>query len=88
LNINNCKANLKKWVIYFRKALSKDHLSCVNDYQKVHNSLRVLGIKNWEKEGSEIIALLKDQEVDVVSYKYISIITNILLDILILFCFL
>jgi hypothetical protein len=68
---NNCKANLKKWVIEFPKYLSKDHLSCVNDYQKVHNSLRVLGIRGWEKRGTEIIDLLKDQGVDVVKYKYI-----------------
>jgi hypothetical protein len=68
---NNCEANLKKWAINFPQELGKDHLFYVNNYQKVHNSLKVLGIENLAAfgrtdEGSEIIALLKDQGVDVV----------------------
>ena len=66
---NNCKVNLKKWVIEFPKYLSKDYLIYVNNYQKVHNSLKVLGIEaEFDREDgvSEIIALLKVQGVDVV----------------------
>ena len=71
---NKCKANLKKWIIVIDdKPLRKDYLIYVNDFQKVHHSLKVLGIKqrnemgSWTNEELEIIDLLKNQGVDIVS---------------------
>jgi hypothetical protein len=72
----NCKANLKKWIIYIdtRPSLRKDYLLHVNNYQKIHNSLKILGINkfynrdfDWTNEELEVIGYLKDQGVDIVS---------------------
>ncbi|CAB4393469.1 unnamed protein product [Rhizophagus irregularis] len=69
----NCKANLKKWIVIPNdNSLRKDYLSCVNNYQKVHNSLKVLGINKlltfgWTNEEIEIVDLLKNQGVEVVA---------------------
>src|SRR6185437_2899420 len=72
---NNCKANLKKWNMMLNKnPFRRDYLSCVNNYQRVHNSLKVLGIANidytygfhWTIEESEIVDSLKNQDVDIV----------------------
>src|SRR5207248_5863667 len=43
---DNCKANLKKWLIMNVKSLIgvTNYLNCVYNYQKVHNSLKVLGV--------------------------------------------
>jgi hypothetical protein len=64
---DNCKANLKKWRIGF---YSKDLLLYVNNYQKVHNSLKVLGIdytmSDLANEELEIVDSLKNQGVDIV----------------------
>jgi len=66
--IDNCKANLKKWRIGF---YSKDLLLYVNNYQKVHNSLKVLGLYGlneiiWSSNELEIVDSLKNQGVDIV----------------------
>ena len=65
---DNCKANLKKWRIGL---YSKDFLLYVNNYQKVHNSLKVLGLYklneiDWSNNELEIIDSLKNQGVDIV----------------------
>jgi hypothetical protein len=67
---NNCKANLKKWKFY--STLTKDHLLYVNNYQKVHNSLKVLGFKyaesRWTNDELEIIDSLKNQGINIVTF--------------------
>ena len=72
---SKCKANLKKWAICIDSnpvflSLRKDYLVCVNNYQKVHNSLKMFGINkhrsNWTSEELEIINSLKNQGVDIV----------------------
>ncbi|CAB4437749.1 unnamed protein product [Rhizophagus irregularis] len=69
---NNSKVNLKKWIIPYDESLRKDYLICVNNYQKIHNSLKVLGIDEsedgfcWNDEELEIIDSLKSQGIDVV----------------------
>ena len=45
---------------------------CVNNFKKIHNSLRVLGIDQYEIDGwtdeeLEIIDSLKNQGIDIVS---------------------
>ncbi len=76
--IDNCKADLKKLIIYINpyrnyKNSRNDYLIHVSNYQKVHNSLNLLGItgNNTEitKKESEIIDLLKNQDVGVEFYK-------------------
>ncbi|GBC06122.1 hypothetical protein RclHR1_06630011 [Rhizophagus clarus] len=71
---NNCKANLKKWIIYIEgeEDLRKDYLTYVNNYQKVHNSLKILGINkgymcefDWTNDELEIINSLKDQSINI-----------------------
>ena len=75
---NNCKADLKKLIIYINpyrnyKNSRNDYLIHVSNYQKVHNSLKLLGItgNNTEitKKESEIIDLSKNQGVGVEFYK-------------------
>jgi len=67
---NNCKANLNKLGV-FRVANNsyREYLRCVDDFQKVHNSLKVFGIgaNNWIYEELEIICSLKNQGVNIVS---------------------
>jgi hypothetical protein len=78
--INNCKVDLKKWIIPFtyNEPQRKDYLTCVDDYQKVHNSLEVLGMEenedefDWNNEELEIVGSLKRQRVDIVPSKQIS----------------
>ena len=69
----NCKANLKKWFIHLdNDYLRKDYLICVDNYQKVHNSLRMLGIDEdciWTNEELEVIDSLKIQGVELESGK-------------------
>ncbi|CAB4473968.1 unnamed protein product [Rhizophagus irregularis] len=70
----NCRANLKKWIIYIEgeEDLRKDYLKYVNNYQKVHNSLKILGINkgymcefDWTNDELEIINSLKDQSINI-----------------------
>jgi len=71
---NNCKANLRKWnIVLFIDHFRKDYLKHVNDYQKVHNSLKELGIDDycfggfhWTIGELEIIDSLKNQNVNTV----------------------
>ncbi|RIA87936.1 hypothetical protein C1645_827093 [Glomus cerebriforme] len=80
---NNCKANLKKWIITIsnisNNSLRKNYLICVNNFQRVHKSLKVLGIKeywNWldcTNEEREIIDSLKNQGIDVISCDELSL---------------
>ncbi|RIA85473.1 hypothetical protein C1645_741545 [Glomus cerebriforme] len=70
----NCKANLKNWIIprdisYFDNN-TKGFLECVSNYQKVHNSLKKLGVRDREIDKEElkiIINYLMNQGVNVVS---------------------
>jgi hypothetical protein len=71
---NNCRANLKKWIIYIEgeEDLRKDYLTYVNNYQKVHNSLKILGINkgymcefDWTNDELEIIDSLKNQSINI-----------------------
>ena len=66
----NCKANLKKLLISISKYNSwKDYLTCVNNYQKIHNSLKVFGVDNifeFNYEELKVVDSLKNQSVDVV----------------------
>ncbi|CAG8437896.1 11553_t:CDS:2 [Rhizophagus irregularis] len=66
--IINCKANFKKWIIYIDNNNRKDYLLHVNNYQKIHNSLKILGINkfynrdfDWTNDELEVIGYLKDQ---------------------------
>ncbi|CAB4402943.1 unnamed protein product [Rhizophagus irregularis] len=70
--INNCKANLKKWIITLDNSTSsKDYLLYVNKFQKAHNSLKAFGIKkfgyNLMNEEIEIVDILKSQGIDLVA---------------------
>ncbi|EXX50221.1 uncharacterized protein OCT59_016507 [Rhizophagus irregularis] len=72
--IINCKANFKKWIIYIDNNNRKDYLLHVNNYQKIHNSLKILGINkfynrdfDWTNDELEVIGYLKDQGVDIIS---------------------
>ncbi|GBC06259.1 hypothetical protein RclHR1_06710009 [Rhizophagus clarus] len=66
---SNCKANLKKLSInlHDNNPLRKDFLKCIDNYQKVHNSLKVLEIKqyefHWSNEEREIVKSLENQGV-------------------------
>ncbi|RIA84916.1 hypothetical protein C1645_831577 [Glomus cerebriforme] len=70
--VNNCKANLKKWMIpkdiTIFKSNIKGFLACVNNYQKVHNSLKVLGVckKEFDDDAMEITTSLMSQGVNIV----------------------
>ncbi|GBC16600.2 uncharacterized protein OCT59_026624 [Rhizophagus irregularis] len=69
---NYCKANLKKWIITLdNNSLSKEYLLYVNNFQKVHNSLKEFGINkyryNWTDEELEIVDMLKNQGINVVT---------------------
>jgi hypothetical protein len=77
--INNCKVDLKKWIIPNDESLRrKDYLICVNNYQKIHNSLKILGIDEseegfcWDDEELEIIVSLKNQGIDIVPSNQLS----------------
>ena len=64
---NNCRANLKSFIIPNNKSLREGYLICLNNYQKVHNSLRILGIDEdciWTNEELEIIDSLRNQGVE------------------------
>jgi hypothetical protein len=80
---NNCKANLKKWIIIPNdNSLRKDYLSCVDNYQRVHNSLKVLGINklltfDWTDEEIEVVDSLKNQGVDVVPSEELKILFDL-----------
>lgn len=66
---SNCKANIEKFIIPNNKSLREGYLICLNNYQKVHNSLRVLGIEDefdLDDEESEIINSLKEQNVRII----------------------
>lgn len=69
---SNCKANIEKFIIPNNKSLREGYLICLNNYQKVHNSLRVLGIEDEfdlddeESEIIEIINSLKEQNVRII----------------------
>jgi hypothetical protein len=69
---SNCKVDLKKWIIPYNESLRKDYLTCVNNYQKVHKSLKLLGIDEnedgfcWDNDELEIIDSLKSQGIDIV----------------------
>ncbi|CAB4415829.1 unnamed protein product [Rhizophagus irregularis] len=64
---NNCKANLKKLSInlYSGNPLRKNFLKCIDNYQRVHNSLKILEFKqyeiNWSNEEREIVKSLENQ---------------------------
>ena len=68
--INNCKANFNKLVLpFYDKAIRKDYLIFVDNFQKVHKSLKVLGIGiygGWTNEELEIIHSLQNQGVNTV----------------------
>ena len=73
---NNCKANLKKWGIFFRcDPGDPDYLSSyMNNYQKVHKSLKVLGItirssSDCQTEENLDLLLLKSQGVKIISFE-------------------
>ncbi|RIA99193.1 hypothetical protein C1645_811658 [Glomus cerebriforme] len=70
---NKCKANLKKWIIYINShpsfwEIRKDYLTYVNNYQKIHNSLKIFGINvvYCTKEEMEIVDSLKSQGINIV----------------------
>ncbi|GES80954.1 hypothetical protein GLOIN_2v637630 [Rhizophagus clarus] len=69
---SNCKANIEKFIIPNNKSLREGYLICLDNYQKVHNSLKVLGIEdefdlnNEESEIIEIIDSLKEQNVRII----------------------
>jgi hypothetical protein len=68
---NNCKAKLKKLNIFFNGNLNKDYLIQVSNFQKVHNSLEVLGINidhNYETNFETEFSLLKNQGINVIFY--------------------
>ncbi|GBB86709.1 hypothetical protein RclHR1_01310005 [Rhizophagus clarus] len=70
--IDNCRANLKKWIIILDDySLSKDYLLYISQFQEVHNSLKAFGIKryeyNWTNEEKEIVDILNIQGVDIVT---------------------
>jgi hypothetical protein len=70
--IDNCKANLKKWVINLdNNSLCKDYLLHVSKFQKAHNSLKAFGIKkyenNWTYEETEIVNILKNQGISIIT---------------------
>ena len=71
---NNCKADLKKLIIYIDlyQDSRKNYLIHVSNYQKVHNSLKLFGFVGLNSgitnEESEIIDLLKNQGVGVKFY--------------------
>ena len=70
---NNCRANLKILVIR-RVSFSIPWLKCVDNFQSVHNSLKLLGIKDfevvhWTNEELDVIDSLKNRGVDIVSSK-------------------
>ncbi|GBB93534.1 hypothetical protein RclHR1_02190009 [Rhizophagus clarus] len=74
----NCKVNLKKWIFPCNESLRKDYLLCVDNYQRLHNSLKFLGIYEsedgfcWDDDELEIIDSLKGQGVDIVSSNHLS----------------
>ncbi|RIA83961.1 hypothetical protein C1645_833017 [Glomus cerebriforme] len=76
----NCKANLKNLIIpqdisYFDNN-TKGFLECVSNYQKVHNSLKKLGVRDREIGNEElkiIIKYLMNQGVNVVPETSIAI---------------
>ena len=79
---NNCKSNLINWNINIQvdDSFRANHLRCVDDFQKVHNSLNVLGITPcdpWTDKELEIICSLENQGVNVTSiyknHEYFSI---------------
>jgi hypothetical protein len=71
--INNCKSKLKRLNILIDKdnPFRKDYLIHASNFQKIHNSLKIFGIKerygsrfNWTDEEIGIINLLKNQGID------------------------
>ncbi|PKY57403.1 hypothetical protein RhiirA4_478456 [Rhizophagus irregularis] len=69
---NNCKANLKYWIITLENnSSSKEYLLQVCKFQNIHNSLKTIGIKKygdgWMKEELEIIDILKNQGINIVT---------------------
>ena len=68
--INNCKANFNKLDLPFGdETTRKDYLICVDNFQKVRKSLKVLGIRiygGWTNEELEIIHSLQNQGVNIV----------------------
>jgi hypothetical protein len=68
----NCKADLKKWIVFAYETVREDFLKCVGNFQEIHNSLEVFGITygDWTIRESEIINSLKGQGVDVVSHTH------------------
>ncbi|RIA87003.1 hypothetical protein C1645_878316 [Glomus cerebriforme] len=80
---NNCRANLKKLIITLDNfSIRKDYLIHVKNFQMIHNSLKVLGIKKyddglgltnnednfcWTCIEIGIVNLLKSQGIDIVS---------------------
>ena len=72
--INNCKANFNKLVLPFGdETTRKDYLICVDNFQKVRKSLKVLGIGiygGWTNEELEIIHSLENQGVNIVFSYY------------------
>jgi hypothetical protein len=72
--INNCKANFNKLVLPIGdETTRKDYLTCVDNFQKVRKSLKVLGIRfygGWTNEELEIIHSLENQGVNIVFSYY------------------
>ena len=72
--INNCKANFNKLVLPFGdETTRKDYLICVDNFQKVRKSLKMLGIGiygGWTNEELEIIHSLENQGVNIVFSYY------------------
>lgn len=69
---NNCRANLKYWIVTLENNTSrKEYLLHVSKFQRVHNSLKSLGIKkygdDWTNEEIEIIDILKNQGINIVT---------------------
>jgi hypothetical protein len=74
---DNCKAKLKKLYIIFdnykkKEKMKKYYLVCANNFQKVHTSLKLFGIKghyermvNLTDKEIEIINLLKNQGINI-----------------------
>ncbi|RIA83576.1 hypothetical protein C1645_860744 [Glomus cerebriforme] len=66
---NNCKANIEKFIVPNNESLRVGYLLCLNNYQKIHNSLKVLGIEDGfdlNDDELELIDSLKNQDISIV----------------------
>ena len=61
--INNCKANLKNLAVIVYRTSVEDCLKCVDNCQRIHNSLKVFGTieGGWSDIELKIVDSLKNQ---------------------------